>query len=80
MLDGTYHEEGASQDAATSSDRRVSPGTTRTGSYQTHGHHYEAFTIQDYARVHTGDVHSSQHTLTIMERRLRTRTQRRSAC
>lgn len=60
-LDGTYHEAEASKDA-TFSDWRFSPGRIRAGSHQTHGHHFEAFTIQDNARVHTGDIHSGQHT------------------
>jgi hypothetical protein len=61
MVDGTCHEDSASQDSS-SRHRRISPGTTRTGGYQARGHHFEAFTIQDHARVHTGDVHSGQHT------------------
>jgi hypothetical protein len=60
-LKRTYDEINAPENA-TSSDRRVSPRITRTDGYETPRHHFEAFTIQDNARVHAGDVHGGQHT------------------
>ena len=62
MLDGAYREDGGAPQGATSSHSRTLSDATRADSQQTHRHHFEAFRVQDNARLHARDVYSGQHT------------------